>query len=61
MLMAADAGPPDPITPAAASAAAVAEQFNAFVAAGIPPTMVAVMLGTMLGTMASGHGGSDGG
>ena len=42
-------------------AAAMAEQFNAFVKAGIPPTSAAVIIGTWLGTAGSHNAeGSDG-
>lgn len=52
---------PDPTTPLDEMAAGIAEQFNAFVKAGIPPAAVAVMLGTMLGTLGNqGLRGSDG-
>lgn len=47
-------GPADPITDLDVLAASLAEQFNAYVKAGMPPTAAAVMLGTMLGTM-GGH------
>lgn len=53
--------PPDPLTELDIHAAAVAEQFNAYVKAGMPPMAVAVMLGTQLGTMGSqGQHGDDG-
>lgn len=53
--------PPDPISDLSMWSAQVAEQFNAYVRAGIPPMAVAVMLGTMLGTMGSSQQpGSDG-
>lgn len=56
-----DDDPRDPMTPMEIHAAAVAEQFTAYVKAGMPPMAVAVMLGTQLGTMGSqGQEGGDG-
>jgi hypothetical protein len=51
---------PDPFPPGGLAewAASMAETFNAFVQAGIPPQHVAVMLGTWMGTM--GNGGAVG-
>lgn len=57
----ADQHPPDPITELAQMAAQMAELFNAYVGAGIPPTHVAVMLGTwMAGVGGYGQQGNDG-
>jgi uncharacterized membrane protein YadS len=53
--------PADPVTELDVMAASIAEQFNAYVRAGIPPIAVAIMLGTMMGTMGSqGQHGNDG-
>ena len=46
--------PADPIGHLDELAVQVAEQFAAFVKAGIPPHHVAVMLGTWLGSAAAG-------
>ena len=53
--------PRDLMTQMEIEAALVAERFNAYVKAGIPPMTVAVMLGTMLGTMGTqSREGDDG-
>jgi len=52
--------PVDPITALAEGAAGIAELFRAHVEAGMPPTMVAVMLGHMMAAMAQAAGQDDG-
>jgi hypothetical protein len=46
-----DDGPQDPVLPLAEMAAQITETYNAYVKAGMPPMVVAVMLGTWMGTL----------
>jgi hypothetical protein len=50
---------PDPLTNLAAGAGATAELFNAYVAAGMPPMAVAVMLGQWMAAAGGQQPGDD--
>jgi hypothetical protein len=44
-------GPQDPVTPLVEMAGQITETYNAYVKAGMPPMVVAVMLGTWMATL----------